>query len=277
MNREELIEEAADAMFTANDGQPDQGYDDMARAALAVFGEAWSHERTVNIPRAEWERLKRFEQAHTAHAKPVGTSPEPVKTGADSSHVTPADDERGCGCTTRQVRYVDGEWSRELELVPCEAHCRTPTDDEVRVEAERLWPLDCEYSPRQTRARFSVEELDAYCASAFKRGARWAAGFRRTVQGEPTASCPKCGTTVTDQTPSTFYTRHDETCGGALEEPQGEPSDAAIIAGLRAFFDYENKKPVPNSWALSYWGPSVEQMRRALRAAAATQEGENRG
>ena len=35
--REELVEKAADAMFTANDGQFGQGYDEMARAALAVF------------------------------------------------------------------------------------------------------------------------------------------------------------------------------------------------------------------------------------------------
>ena len=40
MNREELIEAAADAMFTANDGQLGQGYDEMARAALAVFEQA---------------------------------------------------------------------------------------------------------------------------------------------------------------------------------------------------------------------------------------------
>lgn len=33
------------------------------------------------------------------------------------------------------------------------------------------------------------------------------------------AQCPKCGATVTDQTPSVFYTVHDEQCGGPLEEP----------------------------------------------------------
>lgn len=32
-------------------------------------------------------------------------------------------------------------------------------------------------------------------------------------------SCPKCGVTVTDQTPSAFYVNHDERCGGPLEEP----------------------------------------------------------
>ena len=34
-----------------------------------------------------------------------------------------------------------------------------------------------------------------------------------------TAQCPKCGVVVTDQTPSTFYTGHDERCGGELHEP----------------------------------------------------------
>lgn len=51
-----------------------------------------------------------------------------------------------------------------------------------------------------------------------------AAGFRRSEVPEPSVECPKCGVRATGQTPSTFYTHHDETCDGALEEPQGEPS-----------------------------------------------------
>lgn len=65
----------------------------------------------------------------------------------------------------------------------------TPTDDEreaVEAEAERLWPTGREYSPQQTAAVFSVKELDAYCASAFTRGARYALALRRPVRGEPT-------------------------------------------------------------------------------------------
>lgn len=54
-------------------------------------------------------------------------------------------------------------------------------------------------------------------------------GFRHPEVPEPSAECPKCGVRVADQTPSTFYTHHDETCGGALEEPQGEPSDAPTV------------------------------------------------
>lgn len=55
------------------------------------------------------------------------------------------------------------------------------------------------------------------------------AGFRRSEVPEPSTECPKCGVRATGQTPSTFYTHHDETCDGALEEPQGEPSDALTI------------------------------------------------
>lgn len=51
----------------------------------------------------------------------------------------------------------------------------TELEDRVAAEAERLWPLDVEYTDRQKQAVFSVRELDAYCASAFKRGARFAA------------------------------------------------------------------------------------------------------
>jgi hypothetical protein len=52
--------------------------------------------------------------------------------------------------------------------------------DAISAEAERLWPLDVEYTDRQKRATFGVRELDAYCASAFKRGARYAAELEST-------------------------------------------------------------------------------------------------
>ena len=46
----------------------------------------------------------------------------------------------------------------------------------AQAEAERIWPSDREYTVAQTTAVFSVKELDAYCASAFTRGAHWAVG-----------------------------------------------------------------------------------------------------
>ena len=61
MNREELIEKASDAMFTANDGQPDQGYDDMARAALAVFAKA--HTPTGDERGAEYPDVAALREA----------------------------------------------------------------------------------------------------------------------------------------------------------------------------------------------------------------------
>lgn len=63
----------------------------------------------------------------------------------------------------------------------------TPTDDERDAEANRIWPIDRDYSPAQVRAVFSAKELDAYCVSAFTRGVKFAAGFRRTVTPEPSA------------------------------------------------------------------------------------------
>lgn len=53
---------------------------------------------------------------------------------------------------------------------------------------------------------------------------------------------------------------------------QNEPTDAQVIAALLAFFDYENKAPVGNARELSYWGPSADRMRAALRAAAADEQ-----
>lgn len=38
-------------------------------------------------------------------------------------------------------------------------------------------------------------------------------------QNERQATCPRCGVTVTDQTPSAFYQEHDERCTGVLNEP----------------------------------------------------------
>ena len=39
--------------------------------------------------------------------------------------------------------------------------------------------------------------------------------------------CPKCGATVTDQTPSVFYVAHDERCSGTLNEPESHVSEEA--------------------------------------------------
>lgn len=82
------------------------------------------------------------------------------------------------------------------------------------------------------------------------------AGFRRSEVPEPSTECPKCGVRATGQTPSTFYTHHDETCNGALEEPQGEPSDAQVEAALAVL---RSEKPGHRS--------QFSAMRAALRAA----------
>ena len=37
---------------------------------------------------------------------------------------------------------------------------------------------------------------------------------------DPSSTCAKCGVMVTGQTPSAFYSAHDERCGGDLSEPE---------------------------------------------------------
>lgn len=92
---------------------------------------------------------------------------------------------------------------------------------------------------------------------------------RRSGVPEPSAECPKCGVRATGQTPSTFYTHHDETCDGALEEPQCEPSDAqdtvvqevSRLAGLRLLRRY-------SGFSDHWWDELVGGIARvALRAA----------
>lgn len=39
-------------------------------------------------------------------------------------------------------------------------------------------------------------------------------------KSDDSSTCVTCGVTVTDQTPSTYYQRHDEVCDGDLREPE---------------------------------------------------------
>lgn len=66
--------------------------------------------------------------------------------------------------------------------------------------------------------------------------------------------------------------RHDLVMPIYDEEPQGEPSDAQVLAALNA---YDPRTPTGD---LNDYGPEhVEDMRAALRAASAvTEQGENR-
>jgi len=95
------------------------------------------------------------------------------------------------------------------------------TDDEREALNTLYWT-----HPDGHTTGLSLDAIDAILASEVWR-------FRRSEVPEPSTECPKCGVRATGQTPSTFYTHHDETCDGALEEPQGEPSDAQVIERLR--------------------------------------------
>lgn len=197
--REELIEEAAKAILDEAGVLPSERYDEMwelarrdARAALAVFEQA---------------------QAQTeAHEKPFDTSPERVKNGGDSSHVTPTDDEREAA----------------FKAVAVARECTDGGCQEDRRVANTLL----------------------------------AAGFRRTVQGEPANATE----------PDVALHSPDE----MQHNVQGEPSDAQVDAAIRAF--HEATLGAPDDGFLT--SERLERMRdpwrAALRAAAATQEGEDR-
>lgn len=119
----------------------------------------------------------------------------------------------------------------------------------------------------------------------------WAADLRTVIAGfrrsEPSAECPKCGVRVTDQTPSTFYTHHDESCLGTLDEPQGEPSDGQVdeyIARAFAESDDRNHEDLCSCGAwpdtcVTYgdrkpWSHDAEFVARAaVRAALSLREG----
>lgn len=102
----------------------------------------------------------------------------------------------------------------------------TPTDDERETLMYTMWSDDRAHG----RAHDPFDQMNERSLAWYRDNAMaiLAAGFRRSAVPEPSAECPKCGVRVTDETPSTFYTHHDEACGGPLEEPQGEPSDADI-------------------------------------------------
>lgn len=88
---------------------------------------------------------------------------------------------------------------------------------------------------------------------------------RRSVQGEPSRPLTPCGNIA---------------CTGCREcgcpalgiEPQGEPTDAQVLAALNEYEAWSAEE------SLDMWGTDqAERMRRALCVAAATQGGESRG
>ncbi|QOC59431.1 hypothetical protein SEA_LIFES_108 [Microbacterium phage Lifes] len=133
----------------------------------------------------------------------------------------------------------------------------TPTDDEREAEVKSYSGWDADEVARYPRVAADVIE---------QLRTRLLDEFRRAEVPEQSAECPKCGVRVADQTPSTFYTHHDETCGGALEEPQGEPSDAQVTAALHALYAVQHPHSAPGGLS-DYGDEVVSAMRAALRAA----------
>ena len=210
--RNRLIEEAATAILNAADVHPDDPDGDHG-----YYAQTWKYA----VQDAE-AALAVFEQAHTAHAKPVDTSPERAKIGADFSHVTPADGER------------DGV---AKAMCAIEARSKAASLEEVQTGVQR-W----------MRHRYEAERLIEELMDV---------GFevRRTVQGEP-ANAP--------------HPEKSDIPGGAMSlSVQGEPTDAQVLAALNAMTGRN-----PGEHLRDYADSSVSNMRAALRAAAATQTGE---
>lgn len=273
MNREELIEEAAKAMYaprawTAAGEAHQSRYRSMVRSALAVF-----------------------EQAQTpteAHAKPFDTSPERSNIGADSLYVTPTDDER--------------EPSIEEVTAAFQEHEGAPTwqDDPVARDAALRWHMRgfkdgllARRSVQGDAPGWSTDDRREAMAEGHRRFDEWATtrgpdladasinGFAlgaewqkaRTVQGEPTPVrfVARQGGKAQSTIDVLLAQANEHGIRVEVVYPQGEPTDAEVLVALDEFY-----REAPGKNTLSnYSTTGVEAMRRALRAAAATQEGEN--
>ncbi len=143
----------------------------------------------------------------------------------------------------------------------------TPTDDEreaagALAEYDRSQPSDYE--------RAYAEPL----ADALRALLRHATALRRPVQGEPTPVrfVARQGGKTQAVIESMLAQANESGIRVEVVYPQGEPTDAQVLAALNSFYQHE--------WTghMSDWStPNRQAMRRALRAAAAvTEQGENR-
>lgn len=192
-DREALIEEAAYERYPDIEANPE------------TFPTGWSREseRNAFIAGVMFEQAQKapcLVCGRTDGAHKMGCHPQNRKD-AEKAH-TPTDDG-----PDHEMLNMNG-----VAEVRRTAQSADDEREAVEAEAERLWPTGREYSPQQTAAVFSVKELDAYCASAFTRGARYALALRRPVQGEPTAPM----SLADDPMRAPFQKRR---------EPQGEPTD----------------------------------------------------
>lgn len=177
----------------------------------------------------EAHREYRREQARAAlavfeeaYANDLATSPEHAKNPGDSLHVETAN--------------VSEPHVADISSGQMSVSANTPTDDEREVlwdafdDMHRITEGGCD--TRGKDVSNMVLRLDAEPG---------------TVQGEPSA----------------FEKRHaDHEHVGPYCMPQGEPTDAAVLAAMEAYSEYRESD-----------GPG-DAMRAALRAAAATEGGE---
>lgn len=223
MNREELIEEAAKALHRAAWGE------DIAEPADPDY--------MAEMRRQAEMVLAAFEKVH---AKDLAMSPGLVINPADSFNVSPTDDEREA-----LARLFDAHWMTPLGKCACGW-----VHPQYGMRASHLDPI-------------YVRQHLAYVVSN--------AGYRRSEVPEPSAAREflKSALAESDANVSEGGAGWDVEVDARtvlelldeVPEPQGEPSDAQVLAALDAFYRGESS-------SLSEFGAmSVKGMRAALRAA----------
>lgn len=270
MNREELIEEAAKAIWIAKNEITDREWADSAWAELTMPDD-WNHEALDALDEAR-AALAVFEQAHT-----------------------PTDDEREAlaNLIRRDFYRVDGlpdDEDRAIADVVLEAGFRrtvqatTPTEDERAEWTATLEALLAEvYTILKPLAEGGTHSTSSPILKAY--ALLNAQEFtRRTMQGEPTERearvnyCPEHGDLLDgDRRSARCQETHSihEIRAGFRRAVQGEPTDAQVLAEVREHAQRWADRPPTSPYGMGLrdaWRTILRKIDG--RSAADTQEGE---
>lgn len=296
-SREDLIKEAAEAMYRLTNSLSMSGARDLARAALAVFEQAHtSNDHHVDHHDDDREALRReFEYRirtgwALAHAYEKGTitarrKKELIRDEIDGAmasltvagffrRIAQIDDghDGWCGCEKCEPgdeREALADAFDEMHQIT-EGGCDTRGEDVAdmvlglgfcrTVQGEPSLPPRfsqvTETMIRNFKTGWHQADMEGDAGNRVKRGLEAVLDAQRE-QGEPTA----------------FEKRHaDHEHVGPYCMPQGEPTDAAVLAALNEYEAWSAEE------TLDMWGSDqAERMRRALRAAAAAVREEGQG